>query len=258
MLKSLIERQLTTEMNIDFAPRDTLLTADSIRDHSETKNEGQSISIENLSSYHYKDHAFFNGPKLVLMLAGIHSIGHGRFKPAYVIMAIMWLVWLFQFVYAVEQIFVDDNEFYFIYQRIANLIWCLHSTMIYSIISRTIFHHTSSGSKSVHRNHKYFSAMEYLLQAGVVKRNVCDSRSCAATLESTNEKESKQLTMLAGVLSVFSVSLVLLNTAIVGNQFIGDEEWGTYFPIPHSVGVTVPGITVALYLSLSILYITIE
>jgi hypothetical protein len=250
-------------MNLDMSPRDTPLLQSysaprsstnarssqqsNCKEEISTTTSSQSLnvmntlspfsgSIDNLISYDFKDHHFYNGPRILLALAGIHSFG--KFKPPYVIMTLMWFFWLFQLVYAIEQIFAN-TDFHFIYQRIANLIWCLHSTTIYTIVVKTILDYDR-----LHKTpkfHKYFSAMEYLLSAGVVKRETCDSRSCTSRNNEVIKQEDEKLTLVAGILSALSIGIAIGNTCIIGNQFIGNKEWETYFPIHHSVGVAIPG-----------------
>ena len=236
-------------MNIDSAPQDKL----KLRENLMSDEPRTALSIAEPYSCLYKDHAFFYGPKLCLMLAGIHRIG--KFIPAYGVIVVMWLVLLFQVVYAIEQIFTDE-DYYFIYQRIGNLLWFSHGILIYCIIAKSVFYHNHSPES---RYHKYFSAMERLLLAGVVKRGQCDSRSCAAREQVTNDKEGRNLIVLAGILSFLTIFLALINVSIVGNQFIGGSEWHAYFPFDHNLLVTIP-ITMVWYFvgygwSLSIVFV---
>lgn len=171
------------------------------------------------------DQDFLQGPRLLLVLAGIQCLG--RFNVAYLIVAILWAAWLFQFVYAIEQLFAN-SEMSIVFQRIGNLIWCFHSTVVYSIVTRGTFPRVSGDTKLYHT---YFSATEKLQYAGLSSHQS----------EVPRENERKHLKVLSWVLSALSIGVVVANTAIVAYRFIGDQAWDAYFPIPHSVGVTVSG-----------------
>ena len=229
-------------MDIQSPKLDSLLSPGSsyeVNDSSDcVQCEDVTISAKGGDSgmYYYKDHAFFYGPKFVLKLAGIDRFG--VLKPAYVIAVVLWLMWFTQVVYSMKDIF-GDHYYYFIYQRIANLMWCFHNTVVYTVVTATVFHGAGNG---VTYCHKYFCVMESLLEAGVVNRDVvCVNHKSQNEIDASVKAEEKKLVRVAAVLSVVSIIIVIVNTYLVGVQFFYDDEWDAYFPVSHATAWSVPG-----------------
>ncbi len=101
-------------------------------DLAATYNSGdEKVIHEEITSCSYMEQSFFNGPKLVLFLAGLR----GSKKITWARLVVLWVMCAFQVAYAIERT-IGGKDAEFVYQRIGNSMWVFHSSLIFSIIAR--------------------------------------------------------------------------------------------------------------------------